>query len=536
MTFGMVRPAGLLFAAGLLAAASFAQQQNPVSLQAFPQTVSLASGERRQITVVATAASVPVRKLVLTARAEPGAAVTIGKPPDLPADIRGDVSWLVWIAKSDDGRPSAKVLFQARYEYENSEKKPVPGLSQLIVELTAKQRLKTEEVVAGTIRTSADKLEETRPHQMYLIVNNLIDVPLYVSGLRASLPEFARIALQGTGKPPTAQMPNAGGWIQLFSAPSKPIVIAPRQQSVFQLVLEIPENAAVLAGKYQLLFQVDLKYTKDGYSAEGSLVVPHEFEAGVLGQQEFVGVTEVPFLLLPGFLFVTAASLLLGKVWPKWNISLDPKKPEFYLLGVLFSIGAVLVYPLLSPWLYHVIWKTKIGPRNYLLGYSLKDIINVWVLALGSALAPWMAVGGVWNIVSKIRAKILSDQTPSALDEPLDLLARLVRAGKSWGLPTVTVGGARLWEIPLPSPDPAKKWVVGRTEVKFVDPNDPRHAEFTNLLTDASTTVRMEHLLRELRNKNAVELLWNPQRPPELVAKGDAPRAGGQDPFIHELV
>jgi hypothetical protein len=105
MTFGMVRPAGLLFAAGLLAAASFAQQQNPVSLQAFPQTVSLASGERRQITVVATAASVPVRKLVLTARAEPGAAVTIGKPPDLPADIRGDVSWLVWIAKSDDGRP-----------------------------------------------------------------------------------------------------------------------------------------------------------------------------------------------------------------------------------------------------------------------------------------------------------------------------------------------------------------------------------------------------------------------------------------------
>jgi hypothetical protein len=328
------------------------------------------------------------------------------------------------------------------------------------------------------------------------------------------------------------------GWYELFRAGdgSQPLEIAPGRQGVFHFLLSIPASTPVLSGKYTMVLDAQLRYQKDGYSNQAELVSFQEFQAGVLGETEFVGSTAIPFLLLPGFLFVTAVSLLFGKVWPKWNISLDYKKPEFYLVGTLISMVWLFAYPPLSPWIYRVFWKIKVEPRDYLSGYSIADIVNVWALAVGSALLLWVVPGGIVALLAKARAHYRKDRTPTMQDRPLALLRRLALARQDFELPQVTVGGATLWEIPLPSPDPAKKWVAGRVEIRFLDVAPEEKTRFYALMADSSSTAEMHEYLRELSNR--VELEWNPKGDgPKLVAHGEAPRAQhAADPFLHERI
>jgi hypothetical protein len=523
----------------LLCVASLADQPPaPLILEVIPKDLALAGGEPRRVTVVARI-TVPVRKLTLQARADPGTRVAIGKPSESSEEIQGDVSWPVWINQSPDGRSSAHVILQARYEH-GARDNPVTGLSQATVEITVKQRPKIEEIVTTKLEISVDKLEERRPRQAYLELTNVSDVPVEIRNVRGSLPPFAQLSAltPASQKGTTAYPLDPDGWYQLFGATpgAKPLVITPRKQHIFHFVLSIPEGSQVLSGKYLMVVDVDLHYIKDGYSTDGDVVASKEFDAGVLGETEFVGPTEVPFVLLPGFLFVALFTLLFGRFWPKWNISFDYKKPETYLGGIVFSILAVLAYKPLSPLLYRYLWhRPNVPPRDYFEGYSISDIMNVWFLAILAALLIWIVIGGVWSLWARISARIQRDRTPDPADKPLDLIRKLERKGEPFDLKEVTVGGQRRWEIPLPSPDPAKKWVAGRIDVKFVDITREQEKEFQQLVKQTSKTKEIGDFLHQLEGK--VTLSWNPLQPPELVAVNDAvAKKTPSEPFIHEQV
>jgi hypothetical protein len=539
---------GVLFLAlGLVSGASWGQQSPSVTLRVAPKDLSIAVGERRQAVAIATVTGSPIRKLKLRARAEPGTRVAVGKRAKLPDEVRGDVSWPVYISKDADGKTSSRIIFEAQYE-SGDQNAPVPGVADVALDLTVKQRPKNEEVATATIQTSFDKLEERRPQDVYLLVTNLTDVPVEVTDVSASLPSFATVFVDQ--KPVSTS--QGVSTIYKSAGQATPVSIPPRQDHLFPMGLKIADYTPVLTGKYLMLFDVKLRYTKDGYSTDSSIIATKDFQAGVLGEQEFVGVTSVPFLLLPGFLVVTILGLLLSKVWPKWNFELNYTKPEFYLLGVVVSMLIVFVfYNPLSRWLYLLLWKVDVRRRDLLSGFSLEDIINIWVIAVVLALLPWTLIGGVVRLWAALKVRVQKKKTPTPQDQPLDVLLRLRLADEAFNLKQATVAGQRLWELPLPSPDPAKKWVSGRVRVSFpaanVLPDDQaRQAvadatqQFQNLLNQPEQTSALYDLLRresrESRKKSKITISWQPpDQAPQLVDKKDAPTVTGvTDEFVYE--
>ena len=516
----------LLFVA-LLPLTTWGQQTSPVTLEVAPKDMAIAAGERRQALVIATVTGSPVRNLKLRARTEPGTHAGIGRIAKLPDEVRGNVTWPVYISKDSDGKASSRIIFEAQYETGEA-KAPVPGVANVALDLTVKQRPKNEEIATAHIQTSFDKLEEQRPQDVYLLVTNLTDVPLQVTDVSANLPSFVGVMTDDECE----VSPNGVSTIYTSKGQTTPLTIPPRQDHTFRTALCIPPYTPVLAGKYLMLFNVKLDYTKDGYTTGSSVVDSKDFQAGVLGEQEFVGVTSVPFLLLPGFLVVTVLGLLLGKVWPKWNLDVDYKKPEFYLIGIVVSMVIVFaLYRPLSQWLYFWLWKVDIQGRQILAGYSLQDIINIWAIAIALAVLPWALIGGVARLIAAGRARVLKRRTPTPQDQPLDVLKRLQLASKPFNLNQATLGNERLWELPLPSPDPAKKWLSRRVYVVFPDVSglavDQRTAvttaqtQFRTLVSQPEQTAALYELLNGVKNR--IEIRWEPDRPPELVDKKDAP-------------
>ena len=529
----------MLFLVALLPFTSWSQQTAQVTLEVAPKDMAIAAGERREALVIATVTGAPVRKLRLRARTEPGTHASVGRIARLPDEVRGNVSWPIYISKDADGRTSSRIVFEAQYETGDA-KAPAPGVADVALDLTVKQRPKNEDVATATIQTSFDKLEEQRPQDVYLLVTNVTDVPLQVTDVRTTLPSFVGLMANQN----CVLSPQGASAIYSSSGQTKPLTIPPRQDQTFHVALCIPPYTPVLAGKYLMLFDVELSYTKDGYTTNSSVAESKEFQAGVLGEQEFVGVTSVPFLLLPGFLVVTTLGLLLSKVWPKWNFEVDYKKPEFYLFGVVVSMFIVLaLYPLIAAWLYHWLWKVDIQGRKLLDGYSLEDIINIWTLAIALAVLPWAAIGGIRRLFAAAKARVLKKQTPTPQDRALDVLDRLQRAKQPFNLKQATLGNDRLWELPLPSPDPAKKWISGRIGVRFPAlnglPADQAAAlteaqnNFRQLVNQPTQTEALYNLLNGVKNQVVIE--WQPNRPPELVDKKDAPTVtAAPDEFVLE--
>lgn len=530
----------VLLLIALLPLTIWGQQAAPVTLEVAPKDMAIAAGERRQALVIATVTGSSVRKLKLRARTEPGTHAGIGRIAKLPDEVRGNITWPVYISKDSDGKTSSRIIFEAQYETGDANA-PTPGVANLAMDLTVKQRPKNEEVATARIQTSFDKLEEQRPQDVYLLVTNLTDVPLQVTDVSASLPSFVGVM---TGDKCVVG-PEGASTIYSSAGQTEPLTIPPRQDHTFRTALCIPPYTAVLAGKYLMLFNVKLDYAKDGYTTGSSVVESKDFQAGVLGEQEFVGVTSVPFLLLPGFLVVTVLGLLLSKVWPKWNFAVDYKQPEFYLIGIVVSMLIVFaLYRPVSGWLYLWLWNVDLQGRQLLAGYSLQDIINIWVIAIALAVLPWALIGGVARLFAGLRARVLKGQTPTPQDEPLDVLLRLQRARQSFNLNQAIVGTDKLWELPLPSPDPAKKWLCGRVNVKFPDVSGlaaDKHAavtaaqsKFRKLVDQPSETAALYELLNGV--KHSIEIRWQPDRPPELVDKKDAPTVTGAPPgeFVWE--
>jgi hypothetical protein len=244
-------------------------------------------------------------------------------------------------------------------------------------------------------------------------------------------------------------------------------------------------------------------------------------------------------------LVVTILALLLSKVWPKWNFQLDYKKPEYYLLGVVVSMLIVFVfYNPLSRSLYHVLWKVDVPPRDLMAAFSLEDIINIWVIAVALALLPWTIVGGFVRLWAALNVRIQKDKTPTPQDQPLDVLLRLQRAHEPFNLKQAAVAGQRLWELPVPAPDPAKKWVSGRVCVIFPAPNTlpsdqarqevaDAAARFQNLLNQPAQTPDLYDLLH--RQRNRITIRWQPpDQSPQLLDKKDSPTVtGATDDFVY---
>jgi hypothetical protein len=522
-------PASLaILLAALVPSLCLGQDKSPVSLQTFPKQLSLAGGESARIIAVVTINGDAVRNVKLTAHFGLGIWASIGKPPDIPEGFHGDVTWPVVITKADDGRASSDVTLEARYSSGDAPKQLLQSAFTSLT-VTLKSRPKVEDVVTGTIDATFEKLEERRPQFIHVTLTNVSDVPVTITSLAASVPGFAQFVADDG-----APLPVSNGWTSLPLAAGAAI-IQPRQEFIARFNLGIADNSQLLSGKYLLLVRADLQYRRDGYQTKATVGVKKEFQVGVLGETEFVGITSVPFLVLPGFVFITGWAILLSRGWPRWPITLDYKKPEYYFLSVLAAFGQILLYYKISPAVYLLAWGQTVKPRDLFSGYSLADIINVWLLAVSAVLVPWIVVFGLWSLGHLLWALAQKEKTPQSGDSPETILLKLARSKKTFDLPQVTVAGVDAWELPLPSPDPAKKWISSRVEVSIEkDKTDVLEAALDDAIQETNRPGGLYETLN--RNRTSVKARWEDDHGPQLVDKKDGPRKQGDaERFVYYL-
>jgi hypothetical protein len=499
------------------------------SLQVTPASINLASGEQRQVVITAQAGDAAITSPKLSSIADPGIQASIPKPLHETVPAKGAAAWTATVRKLSDGRTAGRVVFRLDHQ---------TGVALATLDVQVTGRAKTDEVLAAKIETSLEKLEERRARSAYLTLTNISDVPVTVRSVRAGVPGFVSVN--------DSPLPKDAG-IAPYSTDllGSAVVLEPRQMKTIPATLLIPAYTSVQAGKYLLVFEIRAEYEKSGYPTNADLFVSREFSTGVLGEQEFVGVTSVPFLLLPGFMLVLTFGLLYTKVWPRRGMELDFKKPEFYLFGILASILAVRLYPVISPALYWWLWRVQVPARDYLEGYSINDIFNVWISAVLSGFLLWALISGTLSLIAWARSWWHSERTPSPDDQPVEFLRKLERTARSFQLPQFDWDDSghirRLWIAPLDSPDPAKKWVVPRIRVQMTKlATDQDSEELANRLRVPAKPGELADLLQQLRDRKAAEIEWeavaNVPGPTLFEAKLVRPNAGAGDDFIYERV
>jgi hypothetical protein len=103
------------------------------------------------------------------------------------------------------------------------------------------------------------------------------------------------------------------------------------------------------------------------------------------------------------------------------DISLDLKSPQFWAGAILLSLSTALLYPIIMG-------------RNYLKGYSFKDVCYVWFGSAGVALIAWAGTVLVMKAVRVHKECKTRLRTFSSEDTPVDVLRKLSLNGLGFKL------------------------------------------------------------------------------------------------------
>jgi hypothetical protein len=386
-------------------AAPPAQEPPELELELVPTTLEVpASGEARALVIVTNPTTHTLRSLDLSWFTGAGVAVA----EDAPAtDELGAYATLTWpLRVSQAGQEPADGALHLRLDYIwERQGTPVPRVATGELALGARPPLTAEGVARIQVQTALESLMQYRPGWVYLVVTNLADVPVEVTGVRPDGPDFVSFELTG---------PVTG-------------TLAPQETRTIPVY--VTASDAVRPGKHLLVFDVGLRWDRGGRAQTGSLVSQHTIEAGVLGESEILTLLAVPsFLVLPGALIMVTLGLLWRYVRPRGEFPFTPtKSQEFWFLAILASLLIAFAYPLVTAWLR--------VPRNYLDGYGLRDVLYVWLGAIGLTLLVYSAVLGALAVVRLVQARQAAQVTPAAGEEPVPLLRKLARQGQGVHLP-----------------------------------------------------------------------------------------------------
>ncbi len=369
-----------------------------VSLTIAPATVQLASGETTRVWVIARNASTSTLQIVsLTWLADAAVTIDVETTPGSTVGPNASQTWTARVTRAKDSAGTGQAAFRLDYVWTDSTNRSVPGSTTASLEIQERPTEAVDKVVEFRIETGLGALEEPRQGNVYLVVSNLASVPLTVTRISASAPDFIQITPQ---------------------AFSSSVTLSPQTSRAFTAT--VLAGSSVQVGKHAILFEVFVEWNRSGRSWSGSVIRSHTVELGVLGESDIVKLVGAPsFLLLPGFLVVATYLLLHNRILPRKPIQLDVKTPDFWILAVSLSILAIALYGLFTG-------------RNVLARYGLSDILNMWTGAIVVGLV-------IWAIALTYRRQVAHTQIPSESDLPIDVLRKLANNKLGFYLPQVDV-------------------------------------------------------------------------------------------------
>ena len=395
-------------------------QANEIAVAPSTPSIKLAPGESAEILLTITNHSAqPIQALQLeqitttkaTIRFDPMAVRLVR-----PAESAG---WKVSVQRTGEERIGGTLQFQLSYSWHpRAASSVVQGVSVVSIELQERDPDPLDKIASVRVETSLDLLRERRDVPLFLVVTNLSGRPLSISSMTVEKPSFITIATRAHDDPEPYVSAGASGYEigpdGSVPLPAPSTTLPPLEARTFRFFARAKD--AFPSGKHLLLFKVDVRQRGYGQEWTGTLVATHPFGIGVLGESELLTALGVPsFLLLPGFLILVVLKFAWQRVAPRKQIELDPKGTEFWMLAAFLSIIATLVYPIVTGW-----WGVS---RNYLDGYGLRDVMNVWFGAMFVGLLFW----GLGVIVRTFTAWIRESYIPSEEDEPLVVLLKLAR-------------------------------------------------------------------------------------------------------------
>jgi hypothetical protein len=400
----------------LLRAQTHAEEPPPqITLHMIPAVMKLSPLETREARVViANPTSAPLRELRLSSFTDADVQVDIVPSPNNSLQSQGTLAWMLRLTKRVRGSAAGQVHLQLDYRWQpEATGELVPGVALGTLEIQDRQPDTLDKVAAVRIETTLDLLHEKRQGIVFLVVSNLSTDPITVKRIKMAKPSYIVVET-----PPM----DAHGIIDL----PPEMTLLPRESRTVPII--VTAGNAVQPGKHLLLFEVDLEQLKYGYAWTERLIATQAFTVGVIGESEILTAIGVPsFLLLPGFLIIVSFRMLWTGVSPKQPLDLEPKSAEFWLMAILLSLGAAFLYPLLTGWLGQ--------PRNYIEGYGLRDIVNVWFGSVGLGIALW----AFWVGGSELKARLRAQHIPSPDDGPIQILRKLARNHRGISLEQVEI-------------------------------------------------------------------------------------------------
>jgi hypothetical protein len=453
-----------------LAQAHGGEPRPEITLSVVPAIVKLSPLETREARVVIeNPTSAPLRELRLSTFGDADVQVDVAPPPSDGLAPHGQLVWTLGLTKRVRGSAAGQVHVQLDYRWQaETTGETVPGVALAVINIEDRQPDLLDKVAAVRIETTLDLLHEKRQGSIYLVVRNLSVDPITVKRMKMAKPPFIVVEA-----PPV----DAQGVISL----PQEITLGPQESRALPII--VTASHTVQPGRHLLLFEVDLGLVQYGYTWTETVIATQAFTVGVLGESEILTAIGVPsFLLLPGFLIVVAFRMLWTRVSPQQPMDIDPKSAEFWLIAILLSLGATFVYPLLTRWLG--------SPRNYIEGYGLRDIVNVWFGSVGVGFVFW----AFWVGTSELKTRVRAQKIPSPDDGPLEILRKLARNRRGIGLEQVDItlasqsqrafvilpaktGQTAMWVAPSmtitwahdPGPEnPLDKWIEDRTAANIM--------------------------------------------------------------------
>jgi hypothetical protein len=339
---------------------------------------------------------------------------------------------------------------------------------------------------------------EFRPGWVYLVITNVADMPIVVTGVTTDAPRF----------------------LDLQPTESYTGTLQPQETRTIPILVDASD--AVQPGRHLLLFDVGLAWEKAGRTQTGSIVTSHTIQVGVLGENEILTLLAVPsFLVLPGVLVLTTLGILKGRADEMTNAT----SRKFWVGAISISLITALLYPLVTG---------AVGPgRNYLDGYGLRDVLYVWLAAIGLTAAGYYLWRGAAAGRASFQARRERQRRPAAGDPPLTVLRKLPRQGLGLELPQaeLTLDGEpeRVFLLEPPDVEREEIWVGPEVVLEWrydrmqADDEDLRRQVLAQLSADGDPQV-LTGLLEEGQTRGVLEVVWRPAarlRGPYQAAKTD---------------
>lgn len=383
-----------------------------VQLQVSPTSIELRSGETARITIVARNTSAEaVEQLELQWLTNSDLQITPVVTPSLTTlPAQAEIAWDFLITRPDNtnlDRSSETVHFQLNYLWQNESAieslttAPVPVPRVVLGELTVNTPLQktAADIVNITVKSTLTSINEQSPGEIFLLVENKLDVPLQVTDIITKTPEFISLSL-----------PN----------PAMPLTIQPHETK--SVSFEAKADDAVQSGKELLLFELALTWTQGTQAYTLTQVASHEVDVGVFGESPILTLLRIPILaLLPGFLMIIAYQFLWSFNKTETEKDAFPLKVNtslFWFFAIMFSGFMALLYPYITRFL-------GLGSRNYWQSYGLKDIFILWAASISISILAYIIYNSLRKLCDWCKQRRLAKRTPSANDTALDSIKKL---------------------------------------------------------------------------------------------------------------